>query len=179
MRRLVMSLLLATSYGSAAMAQGGCMRSTEQQAFNVIGLKSSLMVAALSCSQRDQYDSFMTQFQPHILAEQHVMDGYFRRTGGHYGQAREDDYVTLLANTQSEAGITQGAVTCKNDTQIFQQVLALKTIVDLDHFAAANPTTQPISITVCPLTHYSHSTHHRRLKTVTLADAQTSGSHNN
>ena len=175
MRRLMMSLLLATSYGNAAMASG-CMRATEQQAFNVIGLKSSLMVAALSCSQRDQYDTFMTEFQPHILAEQHVMDGYFRRTGGHYGQAREDDYVTLLANSQSEAGITQGAVTCKNDTQIFQQVLALKTITDLDQFATANPTAQPISITICPLTHYGH---HRRLRTVKLADAQTSSSHSN
>ena len=175
MRRLIISLLLATSYGSAAMA-GGCMRSAEQQAFNIIGLKSSLMVAALSCSQRDQYDTFMTEFQPHILAEQHVMDSYFRRTGGHYGQAREDDYVTLLANSQSEAGITEGAVTCKNDSQMFQQVLALKTTTDLDQFAEANPAAQPISITICPSLHYSH---HRRLRTVTLADVQTGSSHNN
>ncbi len=175
MRRLMMSLLLATSYGSAAMA-GGCMRPLEQKAFEVIGLKSSLMVAALSCSQRDQYDSFMTAFQPHILAEQHVMDSYFRRTGGHYGQSREDDYVTLLANSQSEAGINQGAVTCKADMQIFQQVLALKTNTDLDQFAATSPIAQPVSMIACPLHFYSH---HRRLHPLTLADAQGPTSHSN
>ena len=177
MRRLVLSLLLATSYGTGALAHVGCVRPTEQMAFNIIGLKSSLMVAALSCSQRDQYDTFMTTFQPHILAEQHVMDGYFRRTGGHYGQAREDDYVTLLANSQSETGIAEGAVTCQNDMAMFKQVLALTTPAALDQFASANPTAQPISMTVCSTTIYTH--HHHRLHALTVADAQTTPSHSN
>lgn len=177
MRRLLLSLLLATSYGGGAFAHAGCVRPTEQTAFNVIGLKSSLMVAALSCSQRDQYDTFMTTFQPHILAEQHVMDSYFRRIGGHYGQAREDDYVTLLANSQSETGIAQGAVTCQNDLAMFKQVLALTTPAELDQFATANPTAQPISMTICNTTIYAH--HRRRMHTLTVADAATTTSHSN
>src|ERR1700686_4440366 len=79
-----------------------------QQAFNIIGLKSALMVAALSCNQQQRYDAFMTQFHPHILEEQHVMDAYFRRMGGRYGQTKEDTFVTLLANNQSVTGIAQG-----------------------------------------------------------------------
>jgi hypothetical protein len=105
-----------------------------QQAFNVIGLKSALMVGALSCNQQDQYDAFMNDFQPHILAEQHMMDAYFRRIGGHYGQAKEDNFVTLLANNQSVNGIAQGAVFCLNNTAEFQTVLALKSPEDLDNF---------------------------------------------
>jgi hypothetical protein len=105
-----------------------------QQAFNVIGLKSALMVGALSCNQQDQYDAFMTDFQPHILDDQHVMDNYFRKIGGHYGQAKEDNFVTLLANNQSVTGIAQGAVFCLNNTAEFQQVLTLKTDSDLDNF---------------------------------------------
>jgi len=81
-----------------------------QQAFNVIGLKSALMVAALSCNQQNSYDAFMTDFQPHILAEQHVMDEYSRKIGGHYGQAKEDNFVTLLANNQAVSGLAQGSV---------------------------------------------------------------------
>ncbi len=65
-----------------------------QQAFNVIALKSALMVAALTCNQQDQYDQFMNTFQPHVLAEQHMMDAYFRRSSGYNGQAKEDDFVT-------------------------------------------------------------------------------------
>jgi hypothetical protein len=127
-----------------------------QQAFNVIALKSALMVGALSCSQQDQYDQFMTTFQPHILAEQHVMDQYFRRGSGYYGQAREDDFVTLLANNQSVGGIGQGAIFCLNNSAEFKAVLALRTPSDLDNFVtdlapdapvvvAARPTVSPLA----------------------------------
>jgi hypothetical protein len=105
-----------------------------QQAFNVIGLKSALMVGALSCSMQDKYDTFMTTFQPHILAEQHVMDAYFRRIGGHYGQTNEDTFVTLLANNQSVTGIAQGSVFCLNNSAEFNAVLALKSPEALDTF---------------------------------------------
>jgi hypothetical protein len=105
-----------------------------QQAFNIIGLKSALMVGALSCNMQDKYDAFMTEFQPHILDEQHVMDAYFKRTGGHYGQTREDTFVTLLANNDSVTGIAQGSIFCLNNTAEFNAVMALQSPADLDAF---------------------------------------------
>lgn len=110
-----------------------------QQAFNVVGLKSALMVAALSCNQQDKYDAFMGAFQPHVLAEQHVMDGYFRQIGGRAGQAQEDNFVTLLANNQSVTGIAQGSAFCLNNQAEFQQVMALKSDADLDNFVTDQP----------------------------------------
>jgi hypothetical protein len=108
-----------------------------QQAFNVIALKSALMVAALSCDQQDKYDSFMTRFHSHILTEQHVMDSYFRRASGYSGQSREDSFVTLLANNQSVAGIAEGQVFCLNNDAEFNAVLALQTPDALDSFVTA------------------------------------------
>lgn len=106
-----------------------------QQAFNVIGLKSALMVAALSCNDQPQYDQFMTEFQPHILAEQHVMDKYFYKASGPYsGKQMEDTFVTLLANNQSVSGIGQGSTFCLNNQAEFNAVLALKSPQDLDSF---------------------------------------------
>lgn len=106
-----------------------------QQAFNIIGLKSALMVAALSCNQQDQYDTFMTTFHPHILAAQHAMDAYFHKASGRYsGQQMEDNFVTLLANNQSTQGIAEGSNFCLNSATEFSAVLALKTPEDLDHF---------------------------------------------
>lgn len=127
-----------------------------QQAFNVIALKSALMVGALTCNQQQQYDQFMTVFQPHILAEQHVMDAYFRRSSGYYGQTREDTFVTLLANNQSVGGEQQGAEFCLNNGAEFKAVLALNTPSQLDNFVtdlspdapvvmAASPTVTPLS----------------------------------
>lgn len=129
-----------------------------QQAFNVIGLKSALMVGALSCEQQDQYDKFMTTFQPHILEDQHMMDAYFRRIGGRYGQSKEDDFVTLLANNQSVGGIGQGKVFCLNNQAEFNQVMTLKTPDQLDAFVtdkSPDPDVTPIvSTTPKPVEHH-------------------------
>lgn len=93
------------------------------------------MVAALSCNQQDKYDAFMTTFQPHILAAQHAMDAYFHKASGSYsGQKMEDNFVTLLANNQSDQGIAAGSVFCLNSEAEFSAVLALKSPEDLDHF---------------------------------------------
>jgi hypothetical protein len=119
---------------------------TYQQAFNVIGLKSALMVGALSCGQQSQYDTFMSTFQPHILAEQHVMDTYFHRVGGGAGQSREDDFVTLLANNQSVSAETQGSFFCLNTSAEFKAVLALQTPQALDSFATAQPPQVPTTV---------------------------------
>ncbi len=110
-----------------------------QKAFNVIGLKSALMVAALSCGDQDKYDSFMTEFQPYVLAEQHVIDLYFYKASGPYsGKKMEDTFVTLLANNQSVSGIAQGRVFCLNNSAEFNAVLALKTPEALDAFVTGN-----------------------------------------
>jgi hypothetical protein len=121
-----------------------------QQAFNVIGLKSALMVAALSCGDQSQYDAFMRTFQPDILADQHVMDAYFRKASGPYsGQKMEDNFVTLLANNQSVSGIGQGRPFCLNNQAEFTAVAALKTQIQLDSFVTdrapgALPSTAPM-----------------------------------
>jgi hypothetical protein len=132
-----------------------------QQAFNVIGLKSALMVGALSCEQQDQYDKFMTAFQPHILEDQHMMDAYFRRIGGRYGQTKEDDFVTLLANNQSVGGIGQGKVFCLNNQAEFNQVMTLKTPDQLDSFVtdqSPDPVVTPIvSTTPKPVVHHVYT----------------------
>jgi hypothetical protein len=111
-----------------------------QQAFNVVGLKSALMVAALSCSQQDKYDAFMTSFQPHVLDAQHTVDAYFHKASGRFsGQKMEDTFITLLANNQSVAGIAQGQIFCLNNQAEFKAVLAMKNNQELDSFVTNQP----------------------------------------
>jgi hypothetical protein len=147
MRQLVMSVLIAT-YAASAGAQT-CVQPLEHTAFDIIALKSTLMVGALSCNQGVSYNNFMTRFQSGILAEQHVMDRYFAHAYGLYSQMQEDSYETSLANSESMAGITIGAAYCGDTTQLFTQVLALKTQNDLEKFVSAKPPVQPVVLTVC------------------------------
>lgn len=111
-----------------------------QQAFNVIGLKSALMVAALSCNDQTQYDTFMHEFQPRVLEAQHTIDAYFYKASGPYsGEKMEDGFTTNLANNQSVAAIGQGNAFCLNNQAEFKAVLALKTYTDLDNFVTSQP----------------------------------------
>jgi len=139
-----------------------------QQAFNVIGLKSALMVGALSCGQQDQYDAFMTQYRPHVLDAQHQIDAYFRRIAGRYaGQTKEDAFVTLLANNQTMGGIGQGQVFCLNNDAEFKQVMALKTDDALDSFVTDNTPEGPVTaddVMVASTT----TVHHRIIKKKTV-----------
>jgi hypothetical protein len=140
-----------------------------QQAFNVIGLKSALMVGALSCGQQQQYDAFMTAYQPHVLDAQHEIDAYFRRIGGHYaGQTKEDAFVTLLANNQTMGGIGQGAIFCLNNEAEFKQVMALGTPAALDSFVTDNTPEGPVTADpVAPVHHYY--VHKKVVHTTTVA----------
>jgi hypothetical protein len=136
-----------------------------QQAFNVLGLKSALMVGALSCGQQDKYDAFMTQYQPHVLDAQHQVDAYFRRIGGRYaGQTKEDTFVTLLANNQTMGGIGQGQVFCLNNDAEFKQVMALKTDQALDSFVTDNTPEGPVTADMPGVSTAVVYVHHRTVK---------------
>jgi len=156
MRQLVMGFLIAT-YAASAGAQT-CVQPLERTAFDIIALKSTLMVGALSCNQGVSYNKFMTHFQSEILAEQHVMDGYFAHAYGLYSQMQEDSYETSLANSQSEASITIGAAYCGNTARLFTQVLAIKTQNGLETFTSANPPVQPVALTLCAPAPPTHTT---------------------
>jgi hypothetical protein len=136
-----------TLFAASTAFAAPCATAPEQHAFDVIALKSFLMVGALSCGQGEQYDNFMTRFQPYILAQQHVIDHYFEQAGG---QASEDDYVTQLANNQSEASLNTGAAFCGSFGAVFVQVLSLASPDALDGFLTANKPAQPIAFDTCP-----------------------------
>lgn len=122
-----------------------------QQAFNVVALKSALMVAALSCDEQPQYDAFMNSFQPHVLKEQHLMDAYFYKASGPYsGQKMEDTFITLLANNQSVAGIAEGQAFCLNSQAEFNAVLAMKTPQELDSFVTDQAPTAQMASAAAP-----------------------------
>jgi hypothetical protein len=139
-----------------------------QQAFNVIGLKSALMVGALSCGQQDEYDAFMNMYHPLVLDDQHAVDAYFRKIGGRYaGQTKEDAFVTLLANNQTMGGIGQGGVFCLNNEAEFKTVMSLGTPDALEAFVTDNTPEGPVTIPAPVVAASYHHIYHHKKKPVT------------
>ena len=149
--KIVFAVLFAGSFAMPANAVPVCLETGEGQAFDIIGLKSTLMVDALSCGMAKNYDSFMLRFQPQILDSQHMMDDFFIRAGGLAGSAMEDSFTTVLANDESDAAANQGSRYCGTAAKQFAEVAALGDTMDLLNFAAGlNLAAPPDASGICP-----------------------------
>lgn len=166
MRILLSAVVAASLMGPhIAAAAGSCAGQAERTAFDVAGLKSQLMVTALTCSENDKYNSFVTRFRPNLADNEKVLNGYFSRTFGRSGQKQHDDYVTQLANEQSQIGLKQGQGFCNQSVELFDEVAALRNGAELPDFASGKSLVQPISMTNCGVEPRRVSTGTRRPST--------------
>lgn len=166
--RAVLSGVVAASLllGPVANAQP-CAHPTDKTAFDVAGLKSQLMVTALACDVRERYNDFVRRFQSELMRQERALTAYFNRSFGRRGQQEHDNYITSLANMQSEAGIKQGTLFCQQSVGLFDAVLALPQGASVTSFAADRDFDQPITLVVCaaptpaPVTRTAQSQPHR------------------
>ncbi len=148
--RLTACTLLASTFAvSGAAYAAGCSESPAHEAFNVQGLKSELMVTALSCSAQDRYNSFVAKFRPKLAAEEERLNTYFKSAYGRNAMKAHDDYITQLANVQSEGGLKAGTIFCQQRVAMFDEVDALDDGADLAHYADAKDIIQPASFETC------------------------------
>ncbi|WP_240149107.1 hypothetical protein [Asaia sp. As-1742] len=148
--RLTACAFIAGSFfASGAAYAAGCSESPAHEAFNVQGLKSELMVTALSCSAQDRYNAFVAKFRPKLAAEEERLNTYFKSAYGRNAMKAHDDYITQLANVQSEGGLKAGTIFCQQRVAMFDEVDALDDGADLAHYADAKDVVQPASFETC------------------------------
>lgn len=134
---------------AGAPAAFACATPQEAQMFDVAGLKSELMVTAISCNADSQYNAFVTRFRPELLADDHELGAYFRHKYGRAGQAAHDSYTTNIANKMSEKGVAQGTEFCRRHLALFSEVLGLKDVSELRLFAVSRGYLEPVAPARC------------------------------
>ena len=145
---LVAAGLLCTGIASAQQ----CAKPADVSAFDIASLKSKLMVTALTCNQQDRYNEFVQRFRSDLMSQERALHAYFARSfAGARAQREHDDYITSLANTQSQNGIKQGTWYRQLNVGIFTEVLALQKGSDLAGYAASKTLPQPIEVVACPV----------------------------
>ncbi len=147
--RISFSALLAAGLLTGQMAMAQCVRPTDTAAFDIAGLKTSLMVTALTCNANAKYDAFVLKYRPELVNTDKALGNYFSRAHGRQGRTRQDDYVTQLANSQSQTGLRQGTLFCNHNLPIFDEVMSLRGTGELQDYAAARSVAQPIAFTSC------------------------------
>jgi len=147
--RLIAPALAAVVATVSIAAAEPCARPADLAAFGVAGLKTHLMVVALSCSQQDRYNEFVHRYQGELVSHERALHGYFGRAYGGRAQSMHDDYITNLANTQSQSGIHQGTLFCRQNVGMFDEVMALAK-GGLAPYAAGKVLDQPMALVACP-----------------------------
>jgi len=126
-----------------------CVQPSERTAFDVIGLKSELTVAALTCKKNDSYNAFMSSYQPAVVAANRDVTAYFKRVYGRQYQHAYDDYITNLAGVQEQDTLKSGTAFCDAYVGMFDEVTSLHDATELADYAHSQAIAQPISLATC------------------------------
>ncbi len=149
MRTLFSGLLAVGLLTSHMAAAENCTRPADKTAFDVAGLKSQLMVTAITCEATERYNTFIARFRPNLLAQEKVVNAYFSRNFGKRATVEHDGYVTSLANSQSENGLKMGTAFCNQNIGMFDEVMALRDGTALPEYATSKNPNQPITLVAC------------------------------
>jgi hypothetical protein len=168
---LVATALLVGTTGQTLAQSAPCMRTAEKAAFDVASLKSELMVIAIDCQAQERYNAFVGRFRSDLQGSEKGLNTYFSRTAKGGTAHAHDDYITSLANSQSQDALTRGTLFCVEHMRMFDDVLALKDGTDLLSYATGKGLVQPIDVVACPPPPAPAAKKHK-IKTV-AAQAQT------
>jgi hypothetical protein len=145
--RLLLGGLAAIAAGPA-IAQS-CMPAAEANAFHVRTLQSQLMVTAITCQRDADYNAFVRKYQRDLHNAYLGVQGHYRRTAGGSAQRDLDQYITTLANAQSQDGLRAGTHFCPLNTPLFQLAMAKSDLAGLAEFAVERNLVNPVAVNAC------------------------------
>ncbi len=109
--------------GSAIAAS--CDSRADRAAFQVRALQTDLMVAALTCGAKPQYNSFARKFQTALVDQGRALKKLFQTLHGASAEKALNAYVTALANRASQRSISERDQYCENTLTTFSALSSL------------------------------------------------------
>ncbi len=111
-------LILATSGAEAV-----CVSPKDREALSMRLLQTELMVAALSCQRKSDYNTFVRRFETELVDHGKTLKRLFKRTYG--AKTRQlDSFVTRLANQASQRSLQHRSKYCEKSDALFSAVMA-------------------------------------------------------
>lgn len=120
--------IAGTAAVAAMMFAGGvqaadCVSARERDSLTVRALQSRLLVAALSCGARADYNSFVTRYRPQLAAHSSELRKHFRKQHGAAHNKALNAYVTKLANGASQVSIEDRYGFCAESQRALAELL--------------------------------------------------------
>ncbi|MBO6948990.1 MAG: hypothetical protein JJ855_13495 [Rhodospirillales bacterium] len=116
--------ITALMAGSAVAAT--CNDGSDKAAFHVRALQTDLMVAALTCEARPEYNSFVRKFRASLVDHGMALKVLFKHLHGGKAEKALNAYVTALANRASQRSISHRDQYCERTLRTFTALQGLK-----------------------------------------------------
>jgi hypothetical protein len=120
---MAISLAIVTS-ATHASAANKCAMDKEYAALNLRALQTELMVAALTCQKKAEYNAVVMKHKPVFAKKSRDFRSYFSRTAGGRTDFSMNQFVTRLANAASERSLKESVSEyCQTASSLFKNVL--------------------------------------------------------
>jgi hypothetical protein len=115
-------------YGAPGPSWAGewCARPDEESALFARALQTELMVGALACDRRSEYNAFVVRFRDELAARGRLLRTFFHRAHGRDFEVRLNAFVTQLANEASARSAEEGEGYCAGMTRLFSLALGAR-----------------------------------------------------
>lgn len=104
-----------------------CANKDEAIAIGVKKMQTELMVAALSCNQRNSYNQFVRKYNMDLAHNGRMLRSYFQRNYGGAAEYHMNRFVTGLANAHSSGSLKATEMEyCGRINELFSRSLSSK-----------------------------------------------------
>lgn len=112
--------------GQKGKARGEyCASDRDIAALNARVLQTELMVAALSCNEKQRYNSFVTTYRDVLYDRGQALQALFKRAHGSKANTKLNAFITKLANDASQQVRDKGDGYCVFAGELFQEMFAV------------------------------------------------------
>lgn len=125
------ALLVGTAPGLALGHALDCALPNEYRAFSARVLQTRMMVSALACDAKRDYNGVVTGLRPALVEQGVALKRYFLRSYGRSADFQLDRFTTRLANEESTRSTSDRAAYCAAGDALFRRLSA----INLRHFA--------------------------------------------
>jgi hypothetical protein len=124
----VLVICVASAWPSSAETKakprpGYCASDADLAALNARVLQTELMVAALSCDEKQRYNSFVTAYRDVLKDRGQALQALFRRAHGAKANTRLNAFITKLANDASQEVRSKGNEYCVFAGELFNETI--------------------------------------------------------
>lgn len=113
------AVVAVAASSTPAAAAPYCANAREHMALTARVLQTELVVAALACGQKAEYNAFVNRFKTVLVERGGNLKSYFRRSYGGAANRHLDALITDLANRASQRNNEHSGLFCAGAAKLF------------------------------------------------------------